>query len=120
MSALAGTVAVVTGASRGVGKGIALGLGEAGATVDVTGRTAQEGQGTVPLPWTMAQTAAEVTALGGRGVAARCDNRNDQEIEAFFRRVQEEQGRLDVLAHSAWAGYEGHHDGRYLPFYGRP
>ena len=65
-----GKIAVVTGASRGVGKGIALGLGEAGATVYVTGRTTGEGESVENLPGTIYQTAAEVTRLGGEGRAA--------------------------------------------------
>jgi NAD(P)-dependent dehydrogenase (short-subunit alcohol dehydrogenase family) len=120
MKTLEGKVAVVTGASRGVGKGVALGLGEAGATVYVTGRTAAEGQATVPLPGTIHQTAAEVSALGGAGIAVRCDHRDDQQVAAVFERVREEQGRLDILVNSAWAGYEGYHDGSYFPLFGRP
>ncbi len=96
---LKGTVAVVTGASRGIGKGIALGLGESGATVYITGRTVQEGSG--PMPGTITQTAEEVTHLGGQGVAVRCDHRDDAEVEALFRQVREEQGRLDILVNNA-------------------
>src|SRR5438094_8708554 len=85
---LAGKVAVVTGASRGVGKGIALSLGEAGATVYVTGRTDQEHPASVPLSGTVEQTATEVTSMGGSGIAVRCDHRNDSDTEALFRRVK--------------------------------
>jgi len=99
LSALKGKVAVVTGGSRGIGKGIALGLGEAGATVYVTGRTIQEGTG--PQPGTITKTADEVTQLGGQGIAIRCDHRNDAEVEALFQRVEEEQGRLDILVNNA-------------------
>src|SRR5918997_871993 len=77
---LAGRVAVVTGASRGVGRGIALGLGEAGATVYVTGRTVEEGTAAVPLPGTIGETAADVTRLGGQGIAVRCDHRDDDQV----------------------------------------
>lgn len=98
---LAGRVAVVTGASRGVGKGVALGLGEAGATVYVTGRTLQEG--TSKWPGSLAETAAEVTRLGGKGIAVRCDHAVDAEVETLFRRVQQEQGRLDVLVNNVFA-----------------
>ncbi|QRP49118.1 SDR family NAD(P)-dependent oxidoreductase [Amycolatopsis sp. FDAARGOS 1241] len=80
---LAGRIAVVTGASRGVGKGIALELGAAGATVYVTGRSVGAG----PLPGTIAQTAAEVTALGGTGVALRCDHHDDAQVAAVFKRI---------------------------------
>lgn len=106
MSSLVGKVAVVTGASRGVGRGVALGLGEAGATVYITGRTVEEGKAVVDLPGTIHQTAEDVTALGGQGIAIRCDHRNDQEVEAMLRRVIAEQGRLDILVNNVWGGYE--------------
>jgi NAD(P)-dependent dehydrogenase (short-subunit alcohol dehydrogenase family) len=100
------TVAVVTGASRGVGRGIALGLGEAGATVYVTGRSVRGEPAVTDAPGTIDETAEEVTKLGGRGIPVRCDHRDDDAVEALFRRVAEEQGRLDVLVNSAWGGYE--------------
>src|SRR5262245_19066532 len=103
MSGLAGKVAVVTGASRGVGKGVALGLGEAGAAVYVTGRTAEPRP---DLPGTVPQTADEVIRLGGEGVPILCDHRNDPEVEALFARVAAERGRLDLLVNSVWGGYE--------------
>jgi dehydrogenase/reductase SDR family member 1 len=99
MGSLNGKVAVVTGASRGLGKGIALGLGEAGATVYVTGRSTQASPGA--LPGTVETTAAEVTRLGGEGIAVPCDHRNDREVEALFDRVSREQGRLDILVNNA-------------------
>jgi len=99
MTSLAGKVAVVTGASRGIGKGIALGLGEAGATVYVTGRT--EVDGASQLPGSLVTTAREVTRLGGVGIVARCDHRNDAEVEQLFTRVAQEQGRLDLLVNNA-------------------
>ncbi len=108
---LRGQVALVAGASRGVGKGIALGLGEARATVYVTGRTTEEGKGAVPLPGTIHQTAAEVEQLGGRGVAVRCDHSNDSEVRAVFARIAQELGRLDVLVNAVWGGYEHFWDG---------
>jgi dehydrogenase/reductase SDR family member 1 len=98
---LAGKIAVVTGASRGVGKGIALGLGEAGATVYVTGRTVEEGA--AHWPGTIGATADAVTALGGRGSAVRCDHRDDDAIAALFARVQAEQGQLDVLVNNVYS-----------------
>ena len=97
---LAGAVAVVTGASRGIGKGCALELGAAGATVYVTGRTVLEGA--APLPGTIGATAAELTALGGRGIPVACDARADREVAELFARVAKEQGRLDVLVNSAF------------------
>lgn len=113
---LKGKVAVVTGSSRGVGKGIALSLGEAGATVYVVGRTDVTHKATVPLSGTVEDTANEVTQMGGVGIAARADLRDDAQTEALFQRVQTEQGRLDILVNSAWAGYEGLHDASDFPF----
>ncbi len=100
MGRLEGAVAVVTGASRGIGKGCALELGAAGATVYVAGRTVLEGA--APLPGTIGATAAELTALGGRGIPVACDARADREVAELFARVAKEQGRLDVLVNSAF------------------
>lgn len=111
MALLTGKVALVTGASRGVGKGIALGLGEAGAIVYVTGRTVKEGQSAAKLPGTIQQTADEVTQQGGHGIALRCDHRNDAEVEAVFERIRADHGRLDILVNNVWGGYEYFSDG---------
>lgn len=111
MFALNGRVALVTGASRGVGKGIALGLGEAGATVYVTGRTVDEGTAAVPLPGTIGETAAQVSRLGGHGIAIRCDHRDDDQVRAVFDRITGEHGRLDLLVNNVWGGYEYFNDG---------
>src|SRR5215211_2762074 len=97
MKSLSEKVAVVTGGSRGVGKGIALGLGEAGATVYVTGRTTQEGTDVEKLGGTVFATAAEVTALGGKGIAVACDHNDDAQTEKLFQYVKEEHGQLDIL-----------------------
>ncbi|NIK56529.1 SDR family NAD(P)-dependent oxidoreductase [Kribbella shirazensis] len=115
MGTLAGKVALVTGASRGVGKGIALGLGEQGATVYVTGRTESGGPATTLLPGTVQKTAAEVTALGGRGVAIGCDHRDDEQTRRAVQRVLDDAGRLDVLVNNVWGGYEYFWDG--TPFW---
>ena len=82
MSDTSSKVAVVTGASRGVGKGIAIALGAAGATVYVTGRTAEEGSSA--LPGSVSATAQEVTREGGRGIAVVRDHRDDAAVEALF------------------------------------
>lgn len=111
MKSLVGKVALVTGASRGIGKGIALGLGEAGATVYITGRTVEEGKAAVALPGTIHQTADEVTKLGGKCIAVQCDHRSDQEVESVFRRIHAEQNRLDILVNNVWGGYEYFNDG---------
>jgi NAD(P)-dependent dehydrogenase (short-subunit alcohol dehydrogenase family) len=91
-------VAVVTGASRGAGRGIAVALGEHGYTVYVTGRTRQEGE--AALPGTIYETAEAVTAAGGKGIAVRVDHANDAEIKALIEQVEKEQGRLDILVNN--------------------
>ncbi|MEU4607702.1 SDR family NAD(P)-dependent oxidoreductase [Kribbella sp. NPDC023972] len=111
MGTLDGKVALVTGASRGVGKGIALGLGEQGATVYVTGRAEAGGTPTTPFAGTVQETAEEVTALGGRGVAIVCDHRDDEQTRNAVARMVAETGRLDVLVNNVWGGYEHFWDG---------
>ena len=101
MGSLDGKVAVVTGASRGIGKGIALELGAAGATVYVTGRTTEAGVS--PLPGTVGETAAQITELGGRGVAVGCDHHDDDQVRALFAQVQSEQGSLDILVNNVYS-----------------
>jgi NAD(P)-dependent dehydrogenase (short-subunit alcohol dehydrogenase family) len=101
MGALSGKVAVVTGASRGIGKGIACALGEQGATVYVTGRTVDAGSH--PLPGTLGETVAEVNARGGRGVAVQMDLADDAQIAAVFEQVKRDEGRLDILVNNAMA-----------------
>lgn len=96
---LSGKVAVVTGASRGAGKGIAVALGSHGATVYVTGRTVNEGD--ADLPGTVAHTAELVTAAGGQGIAAVCDHADDGQVADLFDRVRSEQGGLDILINNA-------------------
>ena len=98
---LEGKVAVVTGASRGIGKGIALALGAEGATVYVTGRTVTPGS--YPLPGTVGETAAEVTRRGGKGIAVQVDHANDEQVAALFEQVKREQGRLDILVNNAFS-----------------
>ncbi|MGW0046507.1 SDR family NAD(P)-dependent oxidoreductase [Nocardia cyriacigeorgica] len=95
---LAGRVAVVTGASRGIGKGIALELGAAGATVYVTGRSTAPGR----LPGTVNETATEIDALGGTGIPYICDHRDDDAVARLFEMVRGEQGRLDILVNNVY------------------
>jgi NAD(P)-dependent dehydrogenase (short-subunit alcohol dehydrogenase family) len=103
---LRGCVALVTGASRGGGRGIALVLGEEGATVYVTGRSVRGEPTTLGRPGTIDDTAEQVTARGGRGIAIRCDHTDDAQVDAVFGRIRGEQGRLDLLVNNAWSGYE--------------
>jgi NAD(P)-dependent dehydrogenase (short-subunit alcohol dehydrogenase family) len=115
------TVALVTGASRGVGRGIARALGEAGAKVYVTGRSTRSGARTEDLPGTIEDTADEVTERGGTGVAVRCDHGDDADVEKLFALITERDGRLDLLVNNAWAGYERGTEARFdAPFWQQP
>ena len=114
-------MALVSGASRGVGRAIALVLGGAGATVYVTGRS-RDGKSTEDMPGSVDQTARDVTAAGGQGIAVPCDHTRDQEVEKLFSRIEREQrGRLDLLVNNAWGGYEQYDfEGFSLPFWEQP
>jgi len=101
MQKLGGSVAVVTGASRGIGKGIALALAAEGATVYVTGRTVDPGA--CELPGTVGETVAECDRRGGRGVAVAVDHGDDGQVAALFEQVRSESGRLDILVNNAFA-----------------
>jgi NAD(P)-dependent dehydrogenase (short-subunit alcohol dehydrogenase family) len=92
-------VVVVTGASRGAGKGIALALGATGATVYATGRTRHEGD--AALPGTVTATAEAVTAAGGKGIPVFCDHADEADVRRLFEQVKAEQGRLDILVNNA-------------------
>lgn len=92
-------VIVVTGASRGAGKGIALALARPGTTIYVTGRTVNEGD--APLPGTVAATAEEITARGAVGIPVVCDHSQDDQVKALFARVQQDHGSLDILVNNA-------------------
>ena len=93
---LEGKIAVVTGASRGIGKGIALALAEQGCTVYVTGRTTSDGERTIDT------TAREVNERGGEGRPIQCDHGNDDDIAALFQRVGDEAGRIDILVNNVY------------------
>ncbi len=93
MGLLSGRIALVTGGTRSVGKGIALGLGEAGATVYVTGRSITD------------RGVAPVTNAGGKGIAVPCDHGDDDAVAAAFNQIKREAGRLDILVNNAWGGY---------------
>jgi len=96
---LDGTVALVTGASRGIGRGVALELGSLGATVYITGRSVDPAANR--LGGTISQTSQEVDELGGRGIGVRCDHADDEQVKAVFDRIRREQGRLDILVNNA-------------------
>ncbi|OZM70618.1 oxidoreductase [Amycolatopsis antarctica] len=107
-----GTVAVVTGAARGIGRGIALVLGEAGATVYLTDRESRRRRYS-ELPGTVEDTAEQVTGRGGNGIAVVVDHTDDEAVAALFRRIADEHGGLDLLVANAC-------DGNALPFTGGP
>lgn len=98
---------MVAGATRGAGRGIAVALGAAGATVYVTGRSGRGRPGSSGRPETIEETAELVTAQGGTGVPVRVDHTVESEVQALFARVQQEQaGRLDILVNDVWGGDE--------------
>lgn len=105
---LKGKIAVVTGASRGAGRGIAQELGAAGATVYVTGRSTRAGARTNDRPETIEAAADLVSSLGGVGIPVRVDHTVDAEVEALFARVKAEQGRLDILVNNVWGLHDRH------------
>jgi NAD(P)-dependent dehydrogenase (short-subunit alcohol dehydrogenase family) len=101
---LDGRVALVAGATRGAGRGTAVALGEAGATVYCTGRTTREGRSEYDRPETIEETAELVDAAGGQGIAVAVDHLEPAQVEALVRRIDVEQGRLDVLVNDIWGG----------------
>jgi dehydrogenase/reductase SDR family member 1 len=105
---LKGKICLVTGASRGVGRGVALGLAEAGATVHITGRTLRDGEHPTGLDrsGSLASVLDAAKAHPGRVKAHRVDHSSDPETEAVVREVIDTEGRLDILVNSAWGGYE--------------
>lgn len=105
MQRLEGKVAVVTGASRNLGRGVALVLGQERATVYVTGRSVRDEQTTDSEGANIQDVAEQITERGGAGIPVRCDHSVDAQVEALFERVGQEQGRIDILVNNAWGGY---------------
>ncbi|WP_432176112.1 SDR family oxidoreductase [Streptomyces sp. Tue6028] len=101
---LRGSIALVAGATRGAGRGIAVELGAAGATVYVTGRSTRQRRSEYDRPETLEDTADLVTAAGGRGIAVPTDHLVSSEVQALVARIADEQGRLDVLVNDIWGG----------------
>jgi NAD(P)-dependent dehydrogenase (short-subunit alcohol dehydrogenase family) len=113
------TVAVVTGASRGAGRAIALVLGEACATVYVTGRSVPGAPSAEGRTGDIESTAEAVERRGGNAIALRCDHTVEEQVERLFQRVRRDHGRLDLLVNNAWGGYEQRGDSADT-FFGTP
>jgi NAD(P)-dependent dehydrogenase (short-subunit alcohol dehydrogenase family) len=118
---LSDRIALVTGASRGAGAAIAAVLGDAGATVYVTGRSSRAGARTDDMPGTVEDAAEVVTARGGTGIALVCDHTSPEQVDALMARIGDEHGRLDVLVNNAWGGYERYDGASFsAPFWEQP
>ena len=94
-------ICLVTGASRGIGRGIALALGSEGATVYITGRTLEPSS---KVPGSLSVTADEVNARGGHAIPVQCDHGVDEEIYRLFDRIEKDHGRIDLLVNNAFKG----------------
>jgi NAD(P)-dependent dehydrogenase (short-subunit alcohol dehydrogenase family) len=117
MATLKGKVALVTGGSRGAGKAIAIELGKAGALVYVSGRSTKQ-HSRHDFPGTIDDTAAEIEAAGGKGIGVYCDHTKVDDCKELIKRIDQEQGRLDILVNNVWGGNELPID--YKPFWELP
>lgn len=111
MKDLENKVALVTGASRGIGKGIAIALAKSGATVYITGRTEHNEHKTTKLSGSIYQTRDEIASFGGKCIAIRCDHTIDEEVVDVFDQIIKTHNKLDILVNSVWGGYEYFNDG---------
>lgn len=114
MKQLEGKVTLVTGATRGIGKGIAVGLSEAGATVYVTGRTLDKSDG---VSGSLRDTPSAVEAAGGVCIPVQVDHSDDVQVRLLFERIQDEQGHLDLLVNNAYSGVQILTDADQKPFW---
>lgn len=105
METISGKIALVTGASRGAGRAIAIELGKVGATVYVTARSIN-GQTTNGFPGTLEETVQAIEKAGGKAHAIRCDHTQEHEVEELIARIAKEQGKLDILVNNVWGGNE--------------
>ena len=108
---LENSVALVTGATRGIGKGIALALAKAGAIVYFTGRTEEEYKGAVPLEGSLSATEDLISQAGGVGYGLKCDHTKDDETKDVIDRIISKHGKIDILVNNVWGGYEYFTDG---------
>ena len=104
-------IALVTGGSRGIGKGTALALAKNGFIVYITGRTIEDNSSKTNLPGTIFQTSKEIETAGGVCIPIQCDHTNDDQVKCVFQRIEEDEKRLDVLVNCVWGGYEHYFDG---------
>ena len=118
MTNLKGKVALVTGATRGIGKGIAIGLGEAGATVYITGRSLDRSNKLDSISGSLKETQLAVEEAGGECIPVRVDHSDDEQINALFKRIQDEQqGQLDLLVNNVFSGVQAIRNAHGKPFW---
>ncbi|KAK3085629.1 hypothetical protein FSP39_006436 [Pinctada imbricata] len=117
---LKGVVCLVTGATRGIGKGIALQLGQEGATVYITGRTLEARDGD-PVGGSLKETAAEIESRGGKCIPVQCNHAKDEDVDKVFEKIKSEQsGRIDILVNNAYAAVSAISDNMGKPFWEQP